>query len=109
LRKARERHVKPERHSLHGQPHHALGMAFRIGVELVAALIVGVGIGYLIDRALGTMPAFLIVFFFLGAAAGAMNVYRAMARLGLVDGPSRRGQEPSKPERDGRSRDDGEG
>ena len=41
-----------------------VGFAFRIGVELVAALVVGVGIGLLLDRWLGTTPWFLIGFFF---------------------------------------------
>lgn len=58
------------------------GMAFRIGAELVAALIVGVGIGLLLDKWLETGPLFLVVFFFLGAAAGVVNVYRAASSLG---------------------------
>jgi len=61
------------------------GMAFRIGVELVAALIVGVGIGLLLDRWLGSTPWFLIVFFFLGAAAGVLNVYRAASGMGPAE------------------------
>lgn len=68
------------------QPQSPLGWAFRIGVELVAALIVGVGIGWLLDRWLGTMPLFLVLFFFLGAAAGALNVWRAIGRMGLAPG-----------------------
>lgn len=54
----------------------------RIGVELVAALIVGVGIGYLLDRWLGTAPWLLLVFFLLGSAAGIMNVFRVTKGLG---------------------------
>jgi len=61
------------------------GVAFRIGVELVAALVVGVGAGLLLDRWLGSTPWFLIVFFFLGAAAGVLNVYRAASRIGLAE------------------------
>lgn len=55
-----------------------LSLAFRIGVELVAALIVGVGIGLLLDKWLGTRPWFLLLFFILGSAAGIMNVFRVM-------------------------------
>jgi ATP synthase protein I len=58
------------------------GMAMRIGTELVAALIVGVGIGFFLDKWLGTAPWFLVVFFFLGAGAGILNVYRMTAGLG---------------------------
>ncbi len=62
------------------------GFAFRIGVELVAALIVGVGVGILLDRWLNTGPWFLIGFFFIGACAGIVNVYRATSRYGLAVG-----------------------
>ena len=55
-----------------------LGAAFRIGTELVGALIVGVGIGYFLDQWLGTTPWLMVVFFFLGSAAGVLNVYRAV-------------------------------
>ena len=61
-------------------------MAIRIGTELVAALIVGVGIGYFLDNWLDTKPWFLVVFFFLGAAAGVLNVYRAASGLGMAPG-----------------------
>ena len=63
-----------------------LGMAFRIGVDLVSALIVGVGIGLLIDRWLGTGPWGLVVFFFLGAGAGVLNVYRSAMGYGSAVG-----------------------
>lgn len=55
----------------------AAGFALRIGVELLAALVVGGGIGWLLDHWFGTRPLFLIVFFLLGAAAGMLNVFRA--------------------------------
>ena len=63
-----------------------VGFAFRIGVELVAALIVGVGIGLLLDRWLDTAPWFLIGGFFVGAGAGIVNVYRATSNYGLAVG-----------------------
>ncbi|WP_420403611.1 AtpZ/AtpI family protein [Nisaea sp.] len=66
-----------------------LGMAMRIGVELVAGVGVGAGIGYLLDSWLGTAPWLLILFFFLGAAGGMMNVYRAATGEGLQVGYKR--------------------
>ena len=63
-----------------------LAFAVRIGVEMVSALAVGVGIGLLLDRWLGTGPWFLLLFFVLGAAAGMLNVYRAMAGYGYSAG-----------------------
>ena len=70
------------------------GVAFRIGVEMVAALVVGVGFGLLLDNWLETAPLFLIVFFFLGAAAGGLNVYRAANRLVGGDAETRREEWP---------------
>jgi ATP synthase protein I len=63
-----------------------LGFALRIGVELVAALIIGVAIGYFLDRWLGTTPWLMLLFFILGAVAGFMGVYRAAAGLGQTVG-----------------------
>lgn len=70
-----------------------MGLAFRIGVEMVSALIVGVGIGILLDWWLDTGPLFLVVFFLLGAGAGIVNVYRATAGYGLAVGYRKDGDE----------------
>ena len=59
-----------------------LGFAWRVGLELVSALIVGVAIGYMLDRWLGTRPWLLILFFILGSAAGLLNVFRLTSGLG---------------------------
>ncbi len=58
------------------------GLALRVSVELVAALAVGVAVGWLLDTWLGTMPGLMIVFFMLGGAAGVMNVYRTVSGIG---------------------------
>lgn len=68
------------------QPPSALGIGFRFATELVAALIVGGGIGFGLDYGLGaigvhTRPVFLLVFFVLGAAAGIRNVMSAAKEL----------------------------
>ena len=60
----------------------ALGVGFRIGVELVAAIIVGVGMGWLLDWWLGTGPWLLVLFFLLGAAAGMLKAIRGAMKLG---------------------------
>ena len=57
------------------------GFGFKISTELVAALIVGVGIGLIVDNYLGTKPFGLIIFFILGAFAGFLNIYRVMRRI----------------------------
>jgi ATP synthase protein I len=63
----------------------AMGYALRIGVELVAGLVVGGGMGWLLDMWLGTGPFLLILFFFLGAAAGMLNVWRATRSMNRPD------------------------
>lgn len=52
------------------------GFGLRAGVEVVSALIVGVGLGLILDRWLGTWPWLFLLMFCLGAAAGVLNVYR---------------------------------
>jgi ATP synthase protein I len=68
-------------------PPTSLGVAFRFSTEMVAALIVGGGLGWTIDWATSrwlpfhTKPWGMIVFFILGAAAGILNVIRAAKEL----------------------------
>lgn len=57
-------------------PQSALGLAFRVSVELVSALVVGLAIGYALDQWLETGPFLMVAFLFLGFAAGMLNVYR---------------------------------
>jgi ATP synthase protein I len=57
------------------------GSAFRLGSEFVAAVLVGGGLGYLIDRLLGTLPFGLIILLLAGFAAGILNMARAAGRV----------------------------
>jgi ATP synthase protein I len=86
-----------------------LGFALRIGTELVAALLVGVGIGVLLDYWLGTKPWMLIVFFVLGSAAGFLNVYRTVSGYGYAAGYRREdgGAADKAPGSDGGEHDEG--
>ena len=55
-----------------------LGQAIRIGTELLAALAVGGGLGWLVDTYLvGSGPWGMVVGLFIGAAAGIRSAYRA--------------------------------
>jgi ATP synthase protein I len=58
-----------------------LGLGVRIGIELVVAIVVSTGLGWAIDRWFGTRPWGMIVLFFLGVAAGMLNVYRAVTGI----------------------------
>jgi ATP synthase protein I len=55
----------------------ALARGFRLSSELVAGVLVGAGLGWLLDRWLGISPWGMIVFLLLGFAAGVLNVMRA--------------------------------
>jgi ATP synthase protein I len=55
----------------------AMGKALRISTELIGGVVVGSGLGWALDKALGTWPAMFIVFFLVGSAAGMVNVVRA--------------------------------
>lgn len=56
----------------------AIRLAMRLGVEVVAALVIAVVIGWGLDRVFHTRPWFMIAFVPLGAAAGLRNVFRAV-------------------------------
>ena len=58
-----------------------MGSAFRLGTELVAAVAVGTIIGFILDSWFDTKPWLIIIFFFLGAAAGLLNVIRTANQM----------------------------
>ena len=53
---------------------------------MVAGIALGAGIGLGLDWWLDTRPWFMIVFFFLGAGAGMLNVYRTVTGMGHAVG-----------------------
>ncbi len=62
-----------------------MGNAFKLGTELVAAVTVGTIIGFILDSWFDTKPWLIVIFFFLGAAAGMLNVIRAANRMQRED------------------------
>ena len=58
-----------------------MGSAFKLSTELVAAVAVGTIIGFILDSWFDTKPWLIIVFFFLGTAAGILNVIRTANRM----------------------------
>lgn len=82
-------------------PSNVLGLAFRVSVELVSALVVGAAIGWSLDYWLETRPWLMVVFIILGGAAGILNVYRLANGFGYAGGYSSTGS-------DGRDATDGD-
>ena len=58
-------------------------LAYRMMVELVVGMIMGIGIGYCVDYAVNTFPLFLIVFSLLGFAAGVRVMLQTAKQINL--------------------------
>jgi ATP synthase protein I len=77
------------------EPPKGLGLALRCGADLVAGIVVGAGIGYALDTfVFDTKPWLMVLFFFLGSAAGIMNVFRTVQGLDMAVGY----KDPQKPD-----------
>ncbi len=64
----------------------SMALAGRIATELLAGIVVGAFLGWLIDRWLETTPLFMLILFFLGAAGGIMNIWRLVTERGMSAG-----------------------
>ena len=82
----------------HGEEHYSQAQqAWRMVIELVAGLGIGFGIGYSLDLFFGTLPIFLVVFIFLGFAAGVKTMMRSAQEM-------QRKQSASADEQEGENR-----
>ena len=63
----------------------AFARGFRLSSELVAGVLVGAGLGWLIDRWLGILPWGMFVFALLGFTAGVLTVMRSAGVSGSVE------------------------
>ena len=59
----------------------AVANAFRIGTEFIAAVLVGICIGFTLDKIFGTKVVFLLVLSLFGCMAGMLNVYRSAQEM----------------------------
>ena len=73
--------IKKKSKNSNGSNAASLGKALKISTELVAAVVVGSTTGFLLDNWFGTKPMLTICFFFIGVAAGILNVFRAAKRM----------------------------
>ena len=58
-----------------------IGQAFKLSTELLAAVLVGTIIGFILDNWFDTKPWLIIIFFFVGVVAGILNVIRSAKKL----------------------------
>ena len=58
----------------------ALGLASGIGLQLAASVLVGLGLGFVVDKLFHTSPWFLLLGLLLGIAAGGYSVVRMVMK-----------------------------
>ena len=59
----------------------SMGMAMRIAVEMISALIVSGAIGWFLDQWLETRPWLMLVMLVIGSATGLWNTYRSAMQM----------------------------
>ena len=59
----------------------SIGQAFKMSTELVSAVVVGTIIGFILDKTFGTKPWLILIFFFVGVAAGIINVVKSAKKM----------------------------
>ncbi|ODT60866.1 MULTISPECIES: AtpZ/AtpI family protein [Paracoccus] len=79
-------------------------LAWRMVIELVTGLGLGFVVGYGLDYLLGTMPFMMVLFIFLGLAAGVKSMMRTASELdrkpGTAPEDKTSGDTPGSDERD---------
>ena len=79
--KIAKKNIKKVKENNRGSNAASLGKALKISTELVAAVMVGSTIGFLLDNWFGTKPLLIICFFFMGVAAGILNVFKSAKKM----------------------------
>ena len=54
----------------------SIGLGWRLGLEFVSGVVVGLVLGYVVDQVFLTKPWGMVVFIILGAGAGFLNIYK---------------------------------
>ena len=76
-----KKNIKKDQTKNKGSNAASLGKAFKISTELVAAVIVGATLGFILDSWFDTKPWLTISFFFMGVAAGILNVVKSAKNM----------------------------
>jgi ATP synthase protein I len=67
-------------------------VAWRMVIELVTGMLLGLGIGYGLDRWFGTLPVFLIIFALIGFAAGVRTMLGTARQMAKASEAARRAE-----------------
>ena len=79
--KIAKKKIKKTKKESDGSNAASLGKALKISTELVASVVVGSTIGFLLDNWFDTKPLLTICFFIMGVAAGILNVFRSAKKM----------------------------
>lgn len=80
-----------------------ISQGVRAGIDLTVPVFAGLGLGYLLDEFLGTLPLFMILFLLLGIGTGFWNVYKmtvADEKTPSKDLPDRAGEDRNHAQKD---------
>ena len=76
-----KKNIKEMQKNTEGSNVSSFGKALKISTELVAAVVVGSIMGFLLDGWFDTKPLLTICFFFMGVAAGILNVFKSAKKM----------------------------
>jgi ATP synthase protein I len=91
---ARAQHVDADKNT--STPAVGAGMAWRVSAELIAGVMVGLGIGYGADKAFGSDPFGMIIGLMLGTAGAIFNIQRVVLQLQKREEDASRAQQEQK-------------
>ena len=78
--KIAKKKITKEENNLNNQGS-SLGIALKLSTEMVAAVLVGTIIGFILDSWFDSKPWLIIIFFFVGVIAGMTNVFRSAKNM----------------------------
>jgi ATP synthase protein I len=79
--KIAKKNIKEIEEKKRGSNATSFGKALKISTDLVAAVVIGSTIGFLLDNWFDTKPLLTICFFFMGVAAGILNVFKSAKKM----------------------------
>lgn len=79
--KIAKKNIKEIEEEKRGSNATSFGKALKISTDLVAAVVIGSIIGFLLDSWFDTKPLLTICFFFMGVAAGILNVFKSAKKM----------------------------